>query len=36
MRTPIAQHRAVLAELNAPLTQQTYGTATPQRGLMQI
>jgi len=36
IRTPIAQHRAVLAELAAPLTRETYGTTTPRRGLMQI
>jgi glutathione S-transferase len=36
IRTPVAQHRAVLAELGAPLTRETYGTATPRRGVMQI
>jgi len=36
IRTPIAQHRAVLAELGAPLTPETLGTATPRRGVMQI
>jgi glutathione S-transferase len=36
IRTPIAQHRPVLAELGAPLTSETYGTATPRRGLMRI
>lgn len=36
VRTPIAQQRAVLAELNAPLTPDTYASPTPQRGLMQI
>jgi glutathione S-transferase len=36
IRTPIAQHRAVLAEMGAPLTQESYGTATARRGLMQI
>ena len=35
-RTPIPQHRAVLAELGAPLMAETYGTATPTRGLMRI
>jgi glutathione S-transferase len=35
-RTPIPQHRAVLAELGAPLMAETYGTATPRRGLMKI
>jgi len=36
IRTPIAQHRTVLAEMGAPLTSETYGTATPRRGVMQI
>jgi len=36
MRTPIAQHRAVLSELGAPLMSETYGTATPRRGMMRI
>jgi glutathione S-transferase len=36
MRTPIGQHRAVLAEMQAPLTADTYGTSTPQRGIMRI
>jgi glutathione S-transferase len=36
IRTPLAQHRAVLAELGAPLTRETYGTTAPRRGLMQI
>jgi glutathione S-transferase len=35
MRTPIAQHRAVLAEMGAPLTAESYGTTTPRRGVMQ-
>jgi len=34
IRTPPAQHRAALAEMNAPLMQDTYGTAAPRRGLM--
>jgi glutathione S-transferase len=34
MRTPIAQHRAVLAEMGAPLSSETYGTAVPRRGVM--
>jgi glutathione S-transferase len=34
MRTPIAQHRAALEALGAPLTAETYGTATPRRGVM--
>jgi glutathione S-transferase len=36
MRTPLAQHRAVLAEMGAPLTPSTYGTTVPRRGVMQI
>ena len=31
-RTPIAQHRAVLAEMGAPLTRESYGTTSPRRG----
>ena len=36
MRTPIAQHRAVLAEMGAPLSSETYGTTVPRRGVMRI
>ena len=36
IRTPIAEHRAVLAGMGAPLMPETLGTATPRRGLMQI
>ncbi len=36
MRTPVPQHRAVLAEMGAPLTAETYGTTTPRRGVMRI
>jgi glutathione S-transferase len=36
LRTPLARHRAVLAELGIALTADSYGTATPTRGLMQI
>jgi glutathione S-transferase len=36
MRTPPAEHRAVLAEMGAPLTAETHGTPTPRRGLMSI
>jgi glutathione S-transferase len=35
-RTPLAQHRAVLAEMGVPLTQETYGTEEPRRGVMRI
>ena len=34
MRTPIAQQRTALAEMGAPLLRETYGTGTPQRGVM--
>ena len=36
VRTPIARHRGVLAEMGAPLTEESYGTATPRRGVMHI
>jgi glutathione S-transferase len=36
IRTPIARHRAVLAEMGAPLTRESYGTATARRGVMHI
>jgi glutathione S-transferase len=36
VRTPLPQQRAVLAEMGAPLTSETYGTTAPRRGLMQI
>lgn len=35
-RTPLAQHRAVLAEMGVLLTQDTYGTSAPRRGVMRI
>ena len=34
IRTPIPEHRRVLAELGAPLTLESFGRATPQRGIM--
>ncbi|HSW14191.1 MAG TPA: glutathione S-transferase family protein [Solimonas sp.] len=34
LRTPIPQHRNALAELGAPLTAETLGTTTPQRGVI--
>lgn len=34
MRTPIAEQRAVLAGMGAPLTAETVGTTTPRRGIM--
>jgi glutathione S-transferase len=34
LRTPIPQQREALAEMGAPLLSETYGTATPRRGLM--
>ncbi len=36
IRTPVAEHRRVLAELGIPLTAETVGTATPRRGVMPI
>jgi len=36
MRTPIPEHRAALAELGAPVSSETYGTATPRRGMMRV
>ena len=36
IRTPIAQHRSVLAEMGAPILAETYGTATPRRGVMRL
>jgi glutathione S-transferase len=36
IRTPIAEHRATLATMGAPLTSQTYGTVAPRRGVMNI
>jgi glutathione S-transferase len=36
IRTPVADHRRVLAELGAPLTDDTVATATPRRGVMPI
>ena len=35
-RTPLAQQRAALAEMGAPLMRDTYGTAVPRRGVMRI
>jgi glutathione S-transferase len=36
IRTPIPQQRAALAEMGAPLTVESCGTSTPQRGVMRI
>jgi len=36
IRTPFPQHRAVLAEMGAPLTSESYGTDVPRRGVMRI
>jgi len=36
LRTPVAQHRTALAEVGAPLTSDTFGTADPRRGVMHI
>jgi glutathione S-transferase len=35
-RTPIAEQRAALREMGAPVTTETYGTSVPRRGLMNI
>jgi glutathione S-transferase len=35
-RTPIAQHREALRAAGAPIMQDTYGTATPRRGILQL
>lgn len=36
IRTPIPQQRAALAEMGAPLTAETFGTAQPRRGVLSI
>lgn len=36
VRTPIAEQRAALGEIGAPIMSETYGTPTPQRGIMKI
>jgi len=36
IRTPVAAHRKVLAEMGAPITAETLGAASPQPGLMPI
>jgi glutathione S-transferase len=36
IRTPPAEHRVALAAMGAPLTAETYGTATPRRGVMPV
>jgi glutathione S-transferase len=36
MRTPIARHREVLAEMGAPISRDTCGTTAPRRGVMSI
>jgi glutathione S-transferase len=35
-RTPLKQHRAVLAEMGAPIMEATYETDAPRRGIMRI
>lgn len=35
-RTPPGEQRAALAEMGAPLTRDTHGTAVPRRGVMRI
>jgi glutathione S-transferase len=34
IRAPVAEHRRVLAERGAPLTADSFGAATPRRGIM--
>ncbi len=34
LRTPVREHRKALAEHGAPLTTESFGTATPQRGVL--
>lgn len=36
LRTPPAEHRAALVEMGAPLTRDTFGTATPRPGVMSL
>jgi len=36
IRTPIARHRSVLAEMGAPILAETYGTSAPRRGVMRL
>jgi len=36
IRTPLSRHRAVLADMGAPLTAETCGTDAPRRGVMRI
>jgi glutathione S-transferase len=36
IRTPIPRHREVLAEMQAPLMPESYGSSTPRRGVMRI
>jgi glutathione S-transferase len=36
LRTPISGQRAALAEIGAPLTRETFGTATPRRGVLSV
>ncbi len=36
LRTPIAEHREALARMGAPIMAETYGTASPRRGIMRI
>jgi len=36
IRTPIAKHRSVLAEMGAPILAESYGTSAPRRGVMRL
>ena len=35
-KTPIQKQRDALREIGAPLTAESWGTATPRRGMMKI
>ncbi len=36
LRTPIPQQRDKLREMGAPISMESYGSATPRRGIMPI
>ena len=36
IRTPIAEHRSIVAEMGAPILAETYRTSAPRRGLMRL
>jgi len=35
-RTPIAEHRAALEAMGAPLMRESFGTPSPRPGIMRI